>query len=417
MIATIAATILIKSIPTVPLTMEREGHVWGHGLFCLHQDDTKPKLSPQEQKQLDKKAKDLARFEAEIQDDKRIGKEAADFYDRQYPPIKNPDLQKRVEDIGSVLATIANANPFETIWGDKRHAEFEYKFRVVENEDVNAFSLPGGYIYVHKGLIEFCQSDDELAGVLAHEICHASQRHLATLRKEQEKLSAIQIPLILVSVLTGGAGAAAGAAGAGGLVSTAITNGWSQKAEQSADYGGFQLMVAAGYDATGLITFMERLQLQQSLLERAVDMGIYRTHPPSKVRAQSIEGYMKKNLMPVRRSKVTTAFRVSVRQEIGHPTLYFGAKKMFSIGGDGAAERASSYSKTLNDFFDKVPEMFEVTLGGEGEIFGKNRLLFKLHESDAQVNGVALDKLQTDVSKQIRSAIFTLAYHIWEGRG
>ncbi len=106
--------------------------------------------------------------------------------------------------IGGELAAIANASKVRTTWGDKRLNPFEYTFKVVE-EDVNAFSLPGGYIYIYEGLVKYAESDDELAGVLAHEIAHASMRHVATMQREAGKLSAMQNPLILAAILIGGA--------------------------------------------------------------------------------------------------------------------------------------------------------------------------------------------------------------------
>jgi beta-barrel assembly-enhancing protease len=371
------------------------------------------------QKKADEKAeKDRLRFEEEVANDKKMGKEAADYYDKQYKPTKNLESQRRVEEIGERLAITANANPYPVLWGDKRHAEFDYKFKVVDSADINAFSLPGGYIYVFQGLVDFAQSDEELAGVLAHEICHASQRHVATLQREQSRMSSIQIPLILAGILTGGATSAIMATSAGSLVTTAMTSGWSIKAETSADKGGYELMVATGYDATGMLTFMERLQVQLSMPERAMDLGIYRTHPPSKERADKIERYMRDDLIPIRRSKVTLEFRVhSKDDEQGKLALYFGRRKLMNVGGENPKERAKDFAKKLNDFLDVVPEMFEVTTGENGIIFGKNRTLIKLSEADAAANSMNLEKLQTDVAKALRSSIFSLAYHIWDSRG
>lgn len=361
------------------------------------------------------KTKAQIQFEKEIEDDKKLGKEAADYYDRTLKPTKDTAAQKRVEEIGAKLALIANANSFDLTWGDKRHAEFEYKFKVVEGKDVNAFSLPGGYIYVYQGLIDFCQSDDELAGVLAHEISHASQRHVAVLKKEQDKLAPIQIPLILASIFSKGGDQGVGIAAAQ-LGATAVTNGWSVRAETSADYGGVQLMVAGGYDATGMLTFMERLQTKEGLGESAIDLGILRTHPPSKVRADKIEEYMKKNLIPIRRSLVSADFRVSNKtSDKGVITLFFGKRKLFDLG-DGGQDRAAALTKTLNSFFDKVPEMYEVTTGDDGVIYAKNRTLITLTDADAKANNLDLEGLQNSVAKAIRSSIFSLAYHIWEGR-
>ena len=371
------------------------------------------------QKKADAKAeRELKKLEEDILSDKKMGKEAADYYDREYKPTKDTAAQKRVEDIGERLALIVNANEFPVLWGDKRHSEFEYKFKVVDNPDVNAFSLPGGYIYVYQGLVDFAQSDEELAGVLAHEICHASQRHVATLQKEQAKMSTIQIPLILVGILTGGASSALAASTAGNLVGTAVTNGWSMKAETSADAGGYELMVAAGYDPTGMLTFMERLQVQQSIIERTIDLGIFRTHPPSKERADRIERFMRKDSLEIRRSRVTIEFRVLPKEISENKVdLYFGKKKLFSVGGDHPRERAKEFAKKLNEFLDSVPELFEVTTGENGVIFGRSKTLITLTEQDAAANNVSLEKLQNDASKAIRSSIFNLAYHIWDSRG
>lgn len=381
--------------------------------------DTKEDKRTEAQKKADEKAeKERIRFEEEVANDKKMGKEAADYYDKQFKPTKNLESQRRVEEIGEKLAITANANAYPVLWGDKRHVELDYKFKVVDSTDVNAFSLPGGYIYVFQGLVDFAQSDEELAGVLAHEICHASQRHVATLQKEQSKMSAIQIPLILAGILTGGATTAMVAGTAGNLLTTAVTSGWSVRAESSADKGGYELMVATGYDATGMLTFMERLQVQLSMAERSTDLGIYRTHPPSKDRADKIERYMKEDLIPIRRSRVTMEFRVHSKvDDQGKTLLYFGRKKIMAVGGEQPKDRAKELASKLNDFLDGVPEMFEVTTGENGVIFGKNRTLIRLNDADAAANGTNLEKLQNDVSKMLRTSIFSLAYHIWDSRG
>ena len=355
------------------------------------------------------KTKEQERFEKEIEDDKKLGKEAADYYDKTLKPTKDTAAQQRVEEIGAKLALIANANSFDLSWGDKRHAEFEYRFKVVENKDVNAFSLPGGYIYVFQGLIDFVQSDDELAGVLAHEISHAGQRHVAWMRREQEKMAIIQIPLILASIFSKNPEGFAGSQ----LLGTAMTNGWSVKAETSADYGGVQLVVAAGYDATGMLTFMERLQAKEGQIEG--ELGILRTHPPSKVRADKIESYMNKNLISIRRSLVSADFRVNNKVSAkGANVLYFGKRKLFTVSGGEV--RANAILKSLNLFFDRVPEMYDVTTGEDGVIYAKNRMLVTITAEDAKANSMDIEQLQNSLAKSIRSSIFTLAYHIWEGR-
>ena len=124
---------------------------------------------------------------------------------------------------------------------------------------------------------------------------------------------------------------------------------------------------------------------------------------------------MKKNLIAIRRSLVSADFRVNNQlSDKGVNVLYFGKRKLFAVSG--GAERANAVLKTLNMFFDRVPEMYDVQTGEDGVIYAKNRILLSVTEDDAKLNGMDLEKLQNAVVKSVRSSIFSLAYHIWEGR-
>lgn len=356
------------------------------------------------------------KYEKELQEDRELGRKAVEYYDTQYPPSKDDAAVARVKQIGGALALIANATPVKTLWGDSRHANFQYTFKVVESKDVNAFSLPGGTIYVFDGLVKFCESDDELAGVLAHEIAHAEQRHIATLRREQAKMEKFTLPLILAAILTGGAALGPIAAGTG-LVGTAITNGWSQKAETSSDYAAYQYLSKSSYEPTGLLTFMERLRLQEFNQTQGQDLGIFRTHPPSRVRAERISEYMKVGGHPQRRSVVTRTFRTTVRPDSsGTIRLVFGDKPLFVIGGKDASTRAARLTQVFNDFFDSVPEPYEVRELEAGEIRGGNRLLVKFTAADAAAVGQPLDALTKNAARNVRASLIGLAYHLWDER-
>lgn len=382
--------------------------------FFASQDPTKPSAAkPTEQA---KKPTADEQFQAELDKDKKQGKEASDYYDRTYPESKNVAAYDRVKRIGESLALIANSTPIKATWGDNRFAQFEYKFKLVESKDINAFSLPGGYIYVFEGLVDFVQSDDELAGVLAHEITHASERHVATLAKESAKLSKIQIPLILASILTGGVASGLGVGLFGSVYAgTAITNGWGQKAEESADYGGFQYISASKYNPTGMLTFMERLSLKDYIYN-GPEVGIFRTHPPSKFRAERLEEYMKLRHIPIQRSKVTSSFKSTfVVKPDGTTDILFGKKKLVTLAkSDDAGERATKIVSDINNFMDSVPEMYDIQDGGDGVIYGQNRVLFRLYSADATVARLPLEKLQQDVVKKLKDSVFTIAYHAWD---
>src|SRR6202043_1532595 len=107
--------------------------------------------------------------EKAITDDEALGKKFAAQVDKDYKQTDDLKMQARLERIGNELAAIANAHHLIATWGDKRFTPFHYHFKVIKGSDVNAFSLPGGYIYVFEGLVTYVESDDELAGVVGHE--------------------------------------------------------------------------------------------------------------------------------------------------------------------------------------------------------------------------------------------------------
>lgn len=338
-------------------------------------------------------------------------KYAADA-DKELKPSTNKDYIERVNRIGKVLADIANKTPVEVTWGDKRLNPFNYTFKVIQGDDVNAFSLPGGFIYVYEGLLKESESDDEVAGVLAHEIAHASERHVATLQKEQAKMQNVSLPLILLAILTGGASAAAGAVGVSGLVMQATGSGWSVKAEESADYGGFQYLLKSPYDPTGMLTFMERLARKNQLTDN-IDWGIYKSHPPSRERAKTLMAYMAKSKVPIRRSRVAASYRTSVRDAAdGSVELRYQGKTLATFAGPGAKARAEAATGRVNDFFDTSPDLFELQKGDGGKILGNGKLLFQLTPADTL--GSTTTEAQTRTIKAMQVAMYGIGSRVWD---
>jgi len=356
------------------------------------------------------------KHEANVQNDKELGKKYSAEVDKELKASADADGLKRVQRIGSEMAEIANRTLTKTLWGDKRFSPFDYQFKLVEGKDVNAFSLPGGYIYVYDGLLKYVESDDELAGVLAHEIGHAALRHVATLQREQSKLNAIQLPLILVAILAGGSSGAAGALGLGSLVGTAVGNGWSVKAEQAADYAGFQYIAQSKYNPTGMLTMMERLARD----ERGgpnIDWGIYRTHPPSRERAAALETDISRAGIPVQRSAVTTSYRATMRPgENLNVDVLFGGRRIVSFSGTDAIQRADELVPRLNTFMDSEPDLFDLEIDLDGTVFARRRALFQISPLDAEAAKRPLADYQKEVMKNLKTAIYGLAYRVWDTR-
>jgi predicted Zn-dependent protease len=136
---------------------------------------------------------------------------------------------------------------------------FEYAFVVVEHPDVNAFAGPAGHIYVHTGTILRVSNVAELAGVIAHEIGHVSNRHIAENYEKQRAASVGRQAAVIGAGILGG-GAAAGATNIlTGVGTAAVLNSFGREAEREADDFAVRVLPQAGYDPNGLPSFFETL--------------------------------------------------------------------------------------------------------------------------------------------------------------
>ena len=160
----------------------------------------------------------------------------------------------------------------------------DFEFFGVPDPQVNAFALPGGYIGVHTGLILLTQSESELAGVLAHEISHVTQHHMARALSAQKDSMLMSLAGLALAVLAArGSGASSGEAASAAIAATqalTIQNqlNFTRENEYEADRIGFQRLDDAGFDVTAMATFMERMQRAFRFVEGNAPTYL-RTHP------------------------------------------------------------------------------------------------------------------------------------------
>lgn len=178
----------------------------------------------------------------------------------------DPLVQKRVEDIGKKISAVSDRK------------EIDYYFRVLDDDEVNAVSLPGGYVYVNSGLLDKVANDDELACILAHEVGHIVARHSI---KKLQAMQSYSILRVLVAVAPGTSEVSSAADAA----FTQFLLGYSRQDELLADQLGARYAKLAGYDPHGMVTFLIKLQdisRRMPLRERSY----YKTHPyvPDRIR-------------------------------------------------------------------------------------------------------------------------------------
>jgi Zn-dependent protease with chaperone function len=182
------------------------------------------------------------------QDDVNVGQQSAVAAEQQLPMLNDAQTNAYLNRIGQRLATNAGG------------PQFQYRFRVVNQADINAFALPGGYIYVNRGVIDTASNEGELAGVVAHEISHVALRH-GTHQASKAYLAQAGIS-ILGGILGGhvGAGAAQIINTVGGIGLNAIFLKYSRDLETQADVRGAQIMAASGYNPRDMVAFFQKLE-------------------------------------------------------------------------------------------------------------------------------------------------------------
>ena len=194
--------------------------------------------------------------------EKAIGQDAAAQVERDAPIITEPQVSEYVTRLGSSL----------TSKSDDRNRDWH--FRIVDAEVVNAFALPGGFVYVNRGLIEGAGSASELAGVLAHEIAHVLLRHSA---QQMEKAEKTNLGVSVVCGLTNicSSNAARVAINVGGA---ALFARFSRHDELQADSAAVGVLVRAGYDPQGIVSMFAKL-LETREQRPDLVAGWFASHP------------------------------------------------------------------------------------------------------------------------------------------
>jgi len=259
------------------------------------------------------------------QQDIEIGKRSAEQVEEKLPLVRDPAVTEYVSNLGKRLA--ANAPGYK----------FPYEFHVADASDLNAFALPGGVIFLNRGVLETAKTEGEVAGVLAHEISHVALRH-GTHQVSKAYLTQAGIG-ILGGVLGGhvgrGTGAIINVLGGFGLNALFLKN--SRTAESEADVEGVQILARSGYDPVDMIHFFQTLETVDH--RRVVNW--LSDHPAPERRIQRLEQEAKLLQGSKPQTIDNTAF-VAVKASLhGMPS----AKPMSAIaetrGGDGGGRGGS----------------------------------------------------------------------------
>jgi predicted Zn-dependent protease len=199
-----------------------------------------------------------------------IGRKFALVAQSQLPLVRDYTVRRYVQRLGQRIITHLD------------HPEFPYQFSVVQDPHLNAFSVPGGYVYMHSGLIRRVSSEDELASVLGHEIAHVQGHHLVRQQQDTKLLSYAGLAAMALAVIN--PVLAAGASS----VAAATQFKYQRQLEEEADYRGLQYMRQAGFDPQGMPRFLQKMWSEERLNAQNVP-PYFRSHPLSQERLSYIE--------------------------------------------------------------------------------------------------------------------------------
>jgi predicted Zn-dependent protease len=204
-----------------------------------------------------------------------LGRQIAAEVDRQGKFIDDPVVTEYVNRVGQNIALNSDA-------------KIPFTIKVLDSDDVNAFALPGGFLYVNKGAILAADTEAELAGVMSHEIAHVAARHGVEQASKATLANYAMIPLIFV---TGGLGYLAWQAAQIGVPLAFLKFG--RGSESEADKLGAQYMWAAGYDPNYFLTFFEKLEKKEKHKPGTLSK-LFGTHPPTPDRITKVRELLAK---------------------------------------------------------------------------------------------------------------------------
>jgi len=208
-----------------------------------------------------------------VPDEVELGREANAKMRRELVQFRDAQVLSYVAGVGKRLARSAHG------------PNYPYSFTIADYREINAFALPGGPVWINRGVLHAATNESQVAGVLAHEIAHVAQRHAAT---QVMQGAFANWGLGLLSAMLGNAGGANAARTAAGAMTNSMFLKFSRDDESDADRVGLQILTSAGWDARGMVELFEILRREQKRDPTVVET-FFSTHPPPQERIEQLE--------------------------------------------------------------------------------------------------------------------------------
>lgn len=220
-----------------------------------------------------------------VQQERELSREVMKVVLQYYEFIKDPLIVNYVNDIGNKIVSVLPPQPFT------------YRFYVIKDDVYNAFATPAGHIFINSGLLEAMENEEELAGIIAHEIAHVVCRHISQKIERSKKIGIATLAGIAAGIFlgAGGAATAANAVTFGSIAAgQSIALVYSREDETQADQIGLDILARAGYNSKGLISVLTKIRSKQWFGPDQIPTYL-KTHPALEERMAFIDTRLEKN--------------------------------------------------------------------------------------------------------------------------
>lgn len=333
-------------------------------------------------------------------DEVKLGAQAAKEIESHYRVVTDPVMNERLTAVSDTLVRVVDRQ------------DIQYQFKIIDIPGVNALGVPGGWVYVTRGMMKFVRSDHELAAVVAHELTHVAHRHYFIQQERQKRMLPALIIATALSVLARSAAPLYGVA-----ISTqgALAN-YQRDLEKEADLTGISYLAKTNYSPVAMLTLMEHLA-QADKLTGQPDYGeLYYDHPKPDERVAYIQRDLVTRGVPIVRRIAQAYLQLALDPQVpvdnqpvtilvdGRPIIQLGA----AAAGQPVAERAKAMLDRLSLFFNTDPGPYDVravNITDQWSVIGGQTRLFDVTAQDAAFSKMSPQALAEQFRKQLADVI------------
>lgn len=319
-----------------------------------------------------------------------LGRQGAASIEARLPIIKEGPAAERVKRMGAVIAAVT----------ERPH--LPWSFRVVNIDQVNAVALPGGFVYVTTGLLNFVRSDHELAGVMAHEAAHAAHGHGMIMMQRSNQAS---IVMILVAILTRDPTLIQGTS----IVGSGMMAGYSREMERDADLTAISYLSKTSYNPVGMLTLLERLlRVEQMNPQPQPQARAFADHPPTAERVQYVEAELRARRIALNRRAPANYLVLTVREGsdagVAYGEILVNNRSIVRLVD---LPRIKEAAELLDRLFDSDLEPYEIVARESSDgwgLFARGWAVLRLSASDTP-QGSSVREFAVTILTRLRLAI------------